>query len=638
MEYETGFLFAAAILFLVDIVFLSRSKPDEKNMGRIGFLAAFFGFVLIITSYLLLLRAFLGDDFSFAAVYNFSSTSGSLLSNVYGSWAGAGGSMLFLTVILSVFYVSLKLSTLRKTEKFNISACQVFSFVVLVFLLVCLLMNPFERLAMVPLEGMGLNPELQSVWMAIHPPIVFSAYAFIVLAYVLSLAAVKTGREMDSSKLFTASTYIGWILLTLGIALGGIWAYEVLGWGGYWSWDPVETASLMPWLLLTAYFFTKTISKSKFSLTREFMIMVAFASLVFLSALTRGGFTQSVHSYALSAVGPLMLTFAAGMIGYFFYLKKARRLTLFKLTVDKSSLASRSFFVGFWALIFIAIICLAGLFVPNFAYSYWTFFFVLIFAISLIGFSLNEKTHYARVLIISLIALVAGAAVSIAGVFSGVNLLTTLTVPLLIVAFLLSMYGLVNSVRKKLPRAFGQGLLSVAIIILLLGVFLSAGAKTTTTIENVKPNTSVDAMQLSFQLSDLTISNSTTKVFNDQVGALIPEYSTIQTQVTVHQSGKTYDGTLAASFYPNYGLVLNPLIITTATGDIYLHMEFTEALYNSLTQTYVGNTTIPVEVSVTVQNSPMIYLVWGGVALMIVAMVVQFRNEVKHPEDTVKTV
>ena len=82
------------------------------------------------------------------------------------------------------------------------------------------------------------------------------------------------------------------MLLTLGIALGGVWAYEVLGWGGYWAWDPVETASLLPWLLLTANFIVEQLSKNKKSFTREFIILTTFASLVFLSALTRGGFTS----------------------------------------------------------------------------------------------------------------------------------------------------------------------------------------------------------------------------------------------------------------------------------------------------------------------------------------------------------
>ena len=194
--------------------------------------------------------------------------------------------------------MGLRILTFRKPDRFNINVCQVFGVVVFVFIIVCLLANPFERFSITPVEGMGLNPELQSIWMAIHPPIVFVAYAFVVLAFASTIASIKTNKEIDTSRLFKASTYMAWLLLTVGIALGGAWAYAVLGWGGYWSWDPVETASLLPWLFLVAYFIVKAISKNKTSLARELMIMITFASLVFLSALTRGGLTQSVHSYA----------------------------------------------------------------------------------------------------------------------------------------------------------------------------------------------------------------------------------------------------------------------------------------------------------------------------------------------------
>jgi cytochrome c biogenesis factor len=172
--------------------------------------------------------------------------------------------------------------------------------------------------------------------------------------------------------------------------------------------------------------------------------------------------------------------------------------------------------------------------------------------------------------------------------------------------------------------------LSLAIIVLLLGVFISAGAKTTVTIDNVKVNTQVEAMQLNIQLSNLRISNSSATVYNEQVAAVIPECSIIDADVTVQQQEKTYDGTLVASFYPNYGLVLQPLIITTETGDIYLHMEYSDSLYDALVQTYSGNSTVPDEVSITVQNSPMIYLVWTGIALMLFGMSVQFASDLKH--------
>lgn len=280
MDFEVFFLLTASLLLLLDIALLSTMKLTPKRKKEYALFAAFFAFALIITSYAMLLQAFVKNDFSFVGVYSSSSSSASLLSKIYSSWAGAGGSMLFLTVLLSIFYFVLRILAFKKPNKLNVITCQVFGVVLFVFIIVCLLRNPFERFPVAPVEGIGLNPQLQSVWMAIHPPIVFSAYAFAVLAFALTIASIKTDRELDDSKLFKASTYTAWLLLTIGIALGGLWAYEVLGWGGYWAWDPVETASLLPWVFLVAYFVVKNISNDKKSLTQELMIMITFASLV----------------------------------------------------------------------------------------------------------------------------------------------------------------------------------------------------------------------------------------------------------------------------------------------------------------------------------------------------------------------
>lgn len=222
MDFEVFFLLAASLLLLLDIALLSTMKLTAKLKRQYILFATFSIFALIIASYGMLLQAFISNDFSLVGVYSSSSSSASLFSKIYSSWAGAGGSMLFLTVLLSIFYFVLRIIAFKKPSKFNAITCQIFGVVLFVFLIVCLLRNPFERFPVVPAEGIGLNPQLQSVWMAIHPPIVFSAYAFAVLAFALMIASIKTDRELDDSKLFKASTYAAWLLLTIGIALGGL--------------------------------------------------------------------------------------------------------------------------------------------------------------------------------------------------------------------------------------------------------------------------------------------------------------------------------------------------------------------------------------------------------------------------------
>ncbi len=620
MELELILVAVASALILIDITLPLTSKPLYKRLSKYTIILSSLAFVLILWSYIQLLFAFVSNDFSFSSVYSFSSSSLPLLSKVYASWAGAGGSMLLLSIILSLFYFGAKLSTCKKPERFQTVSSQILGFVVLIFLTVTLLRNPFERLPAAMVEGLGLNPQLQSFWMAIHPPIVFSAYAFVVLAFALTLASLHTNQELEKNILFKISTYASWILLTIGIALGGVWAYAVLGWGGYWAWDPVETASLLPWLILTAYFLTRNLSKHKTSLTQESMIMLTFASLVFLSALTRGGLTQSVHSYATSAIGPIMLSFAVAMMGLFFFFSKGKKKPLLKLEVERASLISRSSYVSFWALILISIVCLAGLAFKDFPYSYFIYPFVLLFIISLAGFSLDDKTHYARQFLIVVFSLVAGGVLSAVGVFS-VNILLTLTAPLFAVVFALLLYRLAKSARRK--TLLWQRLFGLAVVIMLLGVFVSAGAKTSTTITDLKPNVPIEALDATVEVTNLKIINATSEVYNAQAQNIIPQYSAVTADVTIRQPDATYSGEVSASFYPNYGLALTPLIVNTPSGDIYVHMEINEELYDILSAQLTGKSTTPAAVTLTVQHVPMVYLVWVGVTLMVVSIVAE---------------
>jgi cytochrome c-type biogenesis protein CcmF len=629
MEYEVFFLISAVLLLIFDFFTLTKSNGSKRQKTRYGFYAAVFSFVFILTSYLLLLRAFIANDFSFASVYSYSSSNLSLLSKICASWGGAGGSMLLLTLVLSTFYFALRALTYRKSGSLNIAASRVFNIVLVVFIAVCLLRNPFDRFAAVSVEGKGLNPQLQTFWMAIHPPIVFSAYAFVVLAYALTLASMETGQELKDNRLFKSSTYLAWLFLTLGIGLGGVWAYEVLGWGGYWAWDPVETASLLPWLLLSAYFHVNMLIRSAKSRTREFMVLVTFASLVFLSALTRGGFTQSVHSYAVSVVGPLMLVFALGMVSYFFYLGLKKRQTLFKLEIDKTSLSSRSSFIGFWALVFIALVCLVGLAFPDFSYNYWTFPFVILFVVGLIGCNLGEKARLARLFLLVLGALGVGAFMVLLHVPT-INILAILSMPLLILAFAATFHKLVQVLRRRSTGLVGRSILHLSIIVLLIGVFISAGATSASTLTDVKLDTPIEVLQAKLQIANFTAANSTETVYNEQLNTIVPEYSSISFDVIVQYLGRTYKGNLWAGFYPNYGLVLKPLIISTEIGDIYIHLDYTDALYNALLQTLAGNIAVPENIAVTVQTNPLVYWVWAGIALMIIGISWQVVADLAH--------
>lgn len=253
METEELFLVFSALMLFFDLILLSRAKQGEKSKLEYGFYAATLACALIATSYLMLVQAFLNNDFSLIEVYSYSSSGLPVGSKIYATWGGASSSMLFLTFFIGVSYFVYRFRTYEKGRTTDVAAYKIFNLLLIFFVFLILMNSPFQRLSTAPMEGAGLNPLLQTFWMFAHPPVVFAGYVFIIFAFVLTLTNMSF-KERSNSRLLKLLLQAAWLTTTLGIAIGGLWAYEVLGWGGYWGWDPVETASLLPWLALTAYF------------------------------------------------------------------------------------------------------------------------------------------------------------------------------------------------------------------------------------------------------------------------------------------------------------------------------------------------------------------------------------------------
>ena len=631
MESEIFIIFAGLLIFF-DLIFLSARKRAKPQKGDYGFYLTILGFTSLLIAYGSFLYAFINNDFSLVGIYSYSSSGLSLLSKIYASWGGARGSMLFLALILNTLYVIIRIKAHKNRDnQFWLFATKVFSVILLVFIIVSLVKNPFEQYSVAPVEGKGLNPQLQTFWMFIHPPIIFGAYSFVLLAFALTLSAIKNNQDYSSLRLLKGSTYAAWLLLSIGIALGGVWAYEVLGWGGYWAWDPVETASLLPWLFLTAIFYMKPITKRK-SLSREFMILLTFASLVFLSALTRGGAAQSVHSYAISPVGPIMMTFAVGMIGYFFYLKKSKKQLLFRMEDYKISVHSRSRAIIFWSLMLIALICFVGLAFQDFSYNYWIFPFVLGLIAGLIGASLDEKSPFVRVILLTIGGLVAGFVVLLLQLH--IHILASLGIPLTVMAVLVAGYGIVHSTRKKSGVRIGQNIISLGLVLILLGVFISAGAKTCGSISELKQDSPTENLGVKIEVSDVSVGASQSMVYYQNLDDIVPEYSFLKVVSTIDYMGKTYHRTLQADYYPNYGLVLRPQVIGTETCDLYIHLDYTEEMSTSLVQALRNEIIVPETVNIAIQTSPMIYILWTGIVVLILGIATQLLVELKAANDT----
>ena len=238
-------------------------------------------------------------------------------------WAGLEGSQLLWLWMLAIFTGILVLRRPTWDRELRPYAMAVLAFTQAFFaLLLVLLTNPFELMAVVPAEGVSLNPLLQNFWMIIHPPIIFAAYALWTIPFAYAFAALVTG-QLDAVWLRGSRrwTLAAWASLGVGILVGAWWAYLELGWGGYWGWDPVENSSLIPWLVGTALVHSAIIQERRdmFRGWNVFLAALTFVLTVFATFVTRSGLIQSVHAFAQSPIGyyylAYMLTVLAVVVG-----------------------------------------------------------------------------------------------------------------------------------------------------------------------------------------------------------------------------------------------------------------------------------------------------------------------------------
>ena len=251
--------------------------------------------------------ALLTHDFSIKFVASYTSANLPKIYTITAFWAGQSGSMLFWALILSI-YSALALWSNRGRNRVLMPYVAGTLALVLVFFLatLCLGANPFERLDWIPPDGRGLNPQLQNPGMAIHPPMLYLGYVGTSVPFAFAIAALLT-RRLDAEWLSAVRRWslISWFFNTIGIVLGMWWAYVELGWGGYWAWDPVENASLLPWLVNTAFLHSIMVQEKRGMLRKWNVTLVvsAFLLSIFGTFITRSGVISSVHSFAQSPVG-----------------------------------------------------------------------------------------------------------------------------------------------------------------------------------------------------------------------------------------------------------------------------------------------------------------------------------------------
>ena len=230
-------------------------------------------------------------------------------------WAGQAGSILFWLLVLCVYSVAVVFLNRRSNRPLMPLVITTLATVSVFFLILLNFMaRPFLGLAFTPVDGQGMNPQLQNPFMAIHPPCLYLGYVGLTVPFAFAVAALATGRLNDTWFRTTRRfTIFAWFFLGTGILLGGWWAYVELGWGGYWAWDPVENASLIPWLTCTAFLHSVMIEERKkmlrvWNLT---LVIMSFLLSILGTFITRSGVISSVHSFTKSDIGPMF----AGFLG-----------------------------------------------------------------------------------------------------------------------------------------------------------------------------------------------------------------------------------------------------------------------------------------------------------------------------------
>jgi cytochrome c-type biogenesis protein CcmF len=278
------------------------ARVGDIGLMTVGRNAALIQLSLIALAFAALVNAHLTSDFSVLNVAENSNVAMPAIYKISGVWGNHEGSMLLWVFILAIFGALVALFGRALPAKLRADSLAVQGLISVAFLAFILLTsNPFERISPAPFEGRDLNPILQDPGLAIHPPLLYLGYVGFSIVYSFAAAALIEGRiDAAWARFVRPFTLVAWSFLTLGIAAGSFWAYYTLGWGGFWFWDPVENASLMPWLAGTAFVHSVAVMEKRDALKvwTIFLAILAFSFSLLGTFLVRSGVLTSVHAFA----------------------------------------------------------------------------------------------------------------------------------------------------------------------------------------------------------------------------------------------------------------------------------------------------------------------------------------------------
>lgn len=291
--------------YLIDVILVIIGEYIEK-WEFFSEVSLSVGTIAIILSFLYFSYSVLTADYSFNYVYSFVNNDMDFFQRISAIWSGQAGSYFFWTFLVALIYIVFR-NMFRNYahETFFWRSFVLFAFQVAILTALTIMSEPFELTDQILTDGLGLNPFLLNFWNIIHPPIIFIGYALCLVPMVIGivkLSILEDGKVPDFedkeqlNKFLEFMVSLAWLILSSGIIIGGYWAYVTLGWGGFWAWDPVETASLIPWFFLTLYFHGKSFHR-KSAYLANYILSMTYIGVLFATYLTRSGLITSVHTF-----------------------------------------------------------------------------------------------------------------------------------------------------------------------------------------------------------------------------------------------------------------------------------------------------------------------------------------------------
>src|SRR5919109_1721683 len=309
---------ACLFIGLLTALYAAGASLYGARSGRRGWVASgrraiYCLAALTVAAFAILEAAFLRSDFSYKLVAEGSSTDTPTFYKVTAVWATQDGSLLLWATLLSLFASAVLFLTRRSLREIAPWATAVLGVVAAFFLLLMVgWENPFDTLAVAPPEGAGLNPLLRHPAMMIHPPMLYTGYVGFSIPFAFAIGALITRRTgADWIRATRRFALVAWTFLGAGIMLGALWSYTELGWGGYWGWDPVENASLMPWLTGTAPLHSVMVQEKRGMLKvwNASLVCGTFVLALLGTFLVRSGVLDSIHAFGASTIGVQFLVF-----------------------------------------------------------------------------------------------------------------------------------------------------------------------------------------------------------------------------------------------------------------------------------------------------------------------------------------